>query len=65
MFFEPIYIPWAVNTGTCIQQGDLFYPAGLHEEPVLATANTGGKNTPKNKQTNKQTKNQTTFVALI
>ena len=27
---EPIYIPRALNTGTCIQQGDLFYPAGLH-----------------------------------
>ena len=24
MFFEPIYIPWAFNTGTCTQQGDLF-----------------------------------------
>ena len=30
MFFEPLYIPWAFNTGTCIQQGDLFYSAGLH-----------------------------------
>ena len=29
-FFEPIYIPRALDTGTCIQQGDLFYPAGLH-----------------------------------
>ena len=29
-FFEPIYIPRAVNTGTCIRQGDLFYSAGLH-----------------------------------
>ena len=29
-FFEPIYIPWAHNTGTCIQQGDLFYSSGLH-----------------------------------
>ena len=28
--FLPIYIPWALNTGTCIQQGDLFYSAGLH-----------------------------------
>ena len=27
---EPIYIPRALNTGTCIQQGDLFYSAGLH-----------------------------------
>ena len=24
MFFEPIYIPRALNTGTCIQQGDYF-----------------------------------------
>ena len=30
MFFEPIYIPRALNTGTCIQQGDLFYSAGQH-----------------------------------
>ena len=30
MVFQPIYIPWALNTGTCIQQGDLFYSAGLH-----------------------------------
>ena len=41
MFFEPIYIPRALNTGTCIQQGDLFYSAGLHRNHVLATANTG------------------------
>ena len=27
---EPITIPQALNTGTCIQQGDLFYSAGLH-----------------------------------
>ena len=40
MFFESIYIPWALNTGTCIQQGDLFYPAGLPRNHVLATANT-------------------------
>ena len=30
MFFEPIYIPRALNTGTCIQQGDPFYSSGLH-----------------------------------
>ena len=30
MIFDPIYIPQALNTGTCIQQGDLFYSAGLH-----------------------------------
>ena len=41
MFFEPIYIPRALNTGTCIRQGDLFYSAGLHRNHVLATANTG------------------------
>ena len=38
---EPIYIPRALNTGTCIQQGDLFYSAGLQRNHVLATANTG------------------------
>ena len=41
MFSEPIYIPRALNTGTCIQQGGLFYTAGLHRNHVLATANTG------------------------
>ena len=41
MFFEPIYLPRALNTGTCIWQGDLFYSAGLHKNYVLATANTG------------------------
>ena len=40
-FFKPIYIPRALNTGTCIQQGDLFYSVGLHRNHVLATANTG------------------------
>ena len=51
MFFEPIYILWALNMGTCIWQGDLFYSAGLYRNHVLATANTGkigrgfGKNT--------------------
>ena len=40
MFFEPIYIPRALNMGTCIQQGNLFYSAGLHRNYVLATANT-------------------------
>ena len=28
--FKPIHIPQALNTGTCIQQGDLFYSAGLN-----------------------------------
>ena len=37
----PIYIPRALNTGTCVRQGDLFHPAGLHRNHVLATANTG------------------------
>ena len=41
MFFEPIYIPRARNTGTCLRQGDLFYSAGLHRNHVLSTANTG------------------------
>ena len=41
MLFEPIYIQRAVNTGSCIRQGDLFYSAGLHGNQVLATANTG------------------------
>ena len=34
-------MPRALNTGTCIQQGDLFYSAGLHRNHVLATPNTG------------------------
>ena len=42
MFLEPIYLPWALNTGTCIQLGDLFY-SGPTQEPVLAVANTGKK----------------------
>ena len=41
MFFKPIYIPQALNTGTCLRHGDLFYFAGLHRNHVLATANTG------------------------
>ena len=40
MVFEPIYIPRALNMGTCTQQGDLSYSAGLHRNHVLATANT-------------------------
>ena len=28
---EPIYIPWTLNTGTCIRQGDPFYSAGLQK----------------------------------
>ena len=41
MCIEPVYIPRALSTGTCFQQGDLFYSAGLHRNHVLATANTG------------------------
>ena len=41
MFFEPIYIPPALNTGTCIRHGGLFYSAGLYRNHMLATANTG------------------------
>ena len=40
-FFKSIYIKRALNTGTCIQQGEKFYSAGLHKNNVLATANTG------------------------
>ena len=40
-FFKPIYIPPALNTGTCLRKGDLFYSAGLHRNHVLAIANTG------------------------
>ena len=35
-FVERIYIPRTLNTGTCLQQGDLFYSAGLHRYHVLA-----------------------------
>ena len=34
MFFEPIYMSRALNTGTCIQQGDLFYSAGQHRKKL-------------------------------
>ena len=34
MFFEPIYMPRALNTGTCIQQDDLFYSAGQHRKKL-------------------------------
>ena len=39
----PIYIPRALNTGTCIQQGDQVYSAKPTQEPVLAAAYTGKK----------------------
>ena len=34
MIFDPIYMPRALNTGTCIQQGDLFYSAGQHRKKI-------------------------------
>ena len=34
MFLEPIYMPRALNTGTCIQQGDPFYSAGQHRKKL-------------------------------
>ena len=40
MLFEPIYIPRALNMGTCLRQGDLFYTVGLHRNHVSARANT-------------------------
>ena len=40
-FFSLFDISRAPNTGTCIQQDDLFYSAGLHRKHALATANTG------------------------
>ena len=50
MYFEPIYVLWALNTGSCIRQGDVFYSAGLDRNHVFATANTGeiGKGFGKN-----------------
>ena len=50
MFLEAIYIPRALNTGTRIRQGDLFYSAGPYRNHVLATVNTGkiGKGFGKN-----------------
>ena len=34
---SPIYISRALSTGTCIQQGDQIYSAGLDRDRVLAT----------------------------
>ena len=34
-FFWPIYIPRVLNTGTCIQQCDLFYTAGLQRNEKI------------------------------
>ena len=42
--FLSIYIPRALNTGTCMQQSDLFYSAGLYRnrcEPQLTQENVG------------------------
>ena len=41
MFLEPIYVPRALNMGTSLRQGDLFYSGDLHRNHVLATANIG------------------------
>ena len=35
LLFLPIYIPRALNTGTCIQQCDLFYSAGIHRKEKI------------------------------
>ena len=34
MVFEPIYMPRALNTGTCIQQGDPSYSAGQRSKKL-------------------------------
>ena len=39
MFFSLFNIPRAPNTGTGIQQGDLFYSAGLHRNWLTASQN--------------------------
>ena len=31
----------ALNTGSCIRQGDVFYSVGLHRNHVLATVDIG------------------------
>ena len=36
-FFWPIYIPWTLNTGACIQKVDLFYSAGLRRNEKIGT----------------------------
>ena len=41
MFFQPVYIPRALNTGTYTRRGDLFDSAGLHRNHESVTANTG------------------------
>ena len=45
MFSEPVYMPRALNTGTCIQQGDLFHSAGQDRKTlgeVLETMQVNG-----------------------
>ena len=45
MFLEPNYMPRALNTGTCIQQGNLFYSAGQNRKKlgeVLETMQVNG-----------------------
>ena len=39
--FASLYDVREVNTGTCIQKGNLFYSVGLHRNHVLAIASTG------------------------
>ena len=41
MFLEPIYVPRALDMGTGLRQGDLFYSGDLPRNHALATANTG------------------------
>ena len=35
IFFLPTYIPRALKMATCIQQGELFYSAGLHRNEKI------------------------------
>ena len=30
-------MPWALDTGTCLWQGDLFYSAGLHKNEKIGS----------------------------
>ena len=70
MFLEPIYIPRALSTGTCIQQGDPFYSASLRKNHVLATANTGeigrgfGKNAGEWTEGKKQARKKSLAVSV-
>ena len=63
MIFEPIYMPRALNTGTSIQQGDLFYSAGQHRKKlgeVLKKMQVNGLEgqKPQDKQRQKQRQRQ-------